>query len=64
MLALVYMLFAVAIPGLGSTLLIVLSSFGGVKVSEAFYISLISLCFFVELVIIGFIKSRRPAVHS
>ncbi len=63
-LALVYMLFAVAVPGLGSTLLIVLSSFGGVKVSEVFYIALISGCFFVEMIIIGFIKSRRPVVHA
>ncbi|MFH1257953.1 MAG: type II secretion system F family protein [Candidatus Micrarchaeota archaeon] len=63
-LTLVYMIFAVAIPGLGSTLLIVLSAFGGIKVNEFFYIALVSLCFFVEMVIIGFIKSRRPAVHS
>lgn len=63
-LTLVYMLFAVAIPGLGSTLLIVLSSFGGVNVSEAFYISLICACFFVEMIIIGFIRNRRPAVHT
>jgi archaeal flagellar protein FlaJ len=61
--ALIYMLIAVAIPGLGSTLLIVLSSFGGIKISEVFYIALISGCFFLEMIIIGFIKSRRPAVH-
>ncbi|MEK6954023.1 MAG: type II secretion system F family protein [Candidatus Micrarchaeota archaeon] len=63
-LTLVYMIFAVAIPGLGSTLLIVLSSFGGVQVNELFYVSLISLCFFIQMIIIGFIKNRRPAVHS
>ncbi|MFH0972024.1 MAG: type II secretion system F family protein [Candidatus Micrarchaeota archaeon] len=63
-LTLVYMLFAVAVPGLGSTLLIVLSSFGGIKVNELFYVSLVSFCFFVEFIIIGFIKSRRPTVHA
>ncbi len=63
-LSLLYMLFAVAIPGLGSTLLIVLSSFGGIKVNELFYVAIISSCFFVEAIIIGFIRSRRPAVHA
>ncbi|MFH1751274.1 MAG: type II secretion system F family protein [Candidatus Micrarchaeota archaeon] len=63
-LTLMFMLFAVAIPGLGSTLLIVLSSFGGIEVSELFYVSMISGCFFIEMVIIGFIKNRRPLVHA
>ena len=61
--ALMYMVFAVAIPGLGSTLLIVLSTFGGIPVTETIFIYIISFCFMVEIVIIELIKTRRPAVH-
>lgn len=61
--ALVYMIFAVAVPGLGSTLLIIISAFGGIQVSEMTYVMALAGCFAVEITIIGFIKSRRPIVH-
>jgi flagellar protein FlaJ len=61
--ALVYMIIAVAVPGLGSTVLVVISAFGGIVVTEMTYAVALILCFAAEIVIIGFIKSRRPIVH-
>ncbi|MCX6767423.1 MAG: type II secretion system F family protein [Candidatus Micrarchaeota archaeon] len=61
--ALVYMIVAVAVPGLGSTVLIVISAFGGIVVTEMTYVFALVACFIAEIVIIGFIKSRRPIVH-
>jgi flagellar protein FlaJ len=61
--ALMFMIFAVAVPGLGSTLLIIISAFGGIQVSEMTYVMALAGCFVVEILIIGFIKSRRPIVH-
>jgi len=61
--ALVYLIFAVAIPGLGSTVLIVISSFGGVRVEESMYLSMLAACFVVEILLIGFMKARRPVVQ-
>lgn len=61
--SLVYMLFAVAIPTIGGALLIILSSFGSVGVTPAFFLFFMSMCFVVQILIIGFVKSRRPAVH-
>lgn len=60
---LMYMVFAVAVPGLGSTILIVLSAFGGARVSESTVLLIIGACFLIQFLIIGFLKSRRPAVH-
>jgi len=60
---LMFMIFAVAIPGLGSTLLVVLSTFGGMQVTETIFMSIIGFCFVVEFVIVELIKSRRPPVH-
>jgi len=61
--ALVYMIIAVAVPGLGSTVLVVISAFGGITVTEMTYAFALALCFVAEIVIIGFIKSRRPIVN-
>jgi pilus assembly protein TadC len=61
--SLLYLIFAVAVPGLGSTVLIVVSAFGGVRVSEFTYITIVSLAFIVQILIVGLVKSRRPAVQ-
>lgn len=61
--SLIFLIFAVAVPGLGSTVLIVISAFGGVRVNEVTYMTILALSFFMEIIIIGLIKSRRPAVQ-
>lgn len=59
---LVYMLFAVAIPTIGATLLVILSSFAGFSITKQFFITFIVLCFFIQIALIGFVKTRRPVV--
>jgi archaeal flagellar protein FlaJ len=59
-----YMMFAVVIPTIGSTLLIVLASFGGFSVTPEFFISFVTLTVIVQIMLIGFIKTRRPVVHT
>jgi len=59
---LMYMMFAVAVPTLGATLLIILSSFAGFSITKGFFIFFIAMCFVVQIILIGFIKTRRPAV--
>ena len=61
--SLMYMLFAVAVPTLGITFMVILSSFAGVGVSKALFILFIVICFIVQYVMIGLIKTRRPVVH-
>lgn len=61
--SMIYMVFAVAVPGLGTTIMIIMSTFAGVEINEALFITMIGACVFVEVVIIGFIKVRRPTVH-
>jgi len=59
---LIYMLLAAALPTLGVTFLIVLSSFGGTNISEVHIAMIIVFAFLVQIALIGFIKSRVPRV--
>jgi archaeal flagellar protein FlaJ len=59
-----YMMFAVVIPTIGSTLLIVLASFGGFEVTPQFFLFFISVTVLMQIMLIGFIKTRRPVVHT
>ncbi len=59
---LIYMLFAVAIPSIGGTLLIVLSSFAGAGISKASFVFFLVFGFMVQIALIEFINSRRPAI--
>lgn len=61
--SLVYMLFAVAIPTIGATLLVILSSFAGFGITEGMFILFIAICFLVQYILIGLIKARRPVVQ-
>lgn len=61
--SLVYMLFAVAVPTIGATMLVILSSFAGAGVTQPMFIAFIVLCFIIQFILIGFVKSRRPIVH-
>ena len=58
--SLLYMLFAVAIPTIGATMLVILSSFSGFKVTPITFSSFMGITLFVQLALIGFINSRRP----
>ncbi len=60
---LMYMLFAVAIPSIGGTLLIVLSSFAGAGLSKASFILFLLMGFIIQIGLIEFIKSRRPVIN-
>ncbi len=62
-LTLVYMLAAVAIPTIIITLMIILNAFASAGVNEIMLVIFVCMSFLVQLVIIGFVKSRRPVVH-
>ncbi|MCX6775917.1 MAG: type II secretion system F family protein [Candidatus Micrarchaeota archaeon] len=60
---LLFIIISVAVPSLGITLLVVLSTFGGVSIDEGFIMGLVAFCIFCEVALVEFIKSRRPATH-
>ncbi len=60
---LIYMLFAVAIPTIGATMLIIISRFGEYNLDEKSFAVFALANFAVQFVLIGFIKSRRPIVN-
>jgi flagellar protein FlaJ len=61
-LTLVYMMIAVIIPALGVTMLIVLSSFSGIKLGEPLFLGILALVAFLQFMYMGIIKSRRPNI--
>jgi pilus assembly protein TadC len=61
--SLIYMLFAVAIPTIGATMLVILSGFAGFKITPVSFVSFIGITMFFQLALIGFIKTRRPVVQ-
>ncbi len=61
--SLLYMMFAVAIPTIGATMLVILSSFAGFEITPITFISFIVITVLVQLALIGLIKSRRPIVQ-
>jgi flagellar protein FlaJ len=58
--SLLYMLFAVAVPSIGSTMLVILSSFAGFGITRGLFIAFIVISMIIQYVLIGFVKSRRP----
>ncbi|MGM5483349.1 MAG: type II secretion system F family protein [Nanobdellota archaeon] len=60
--SLVYMMFSVAIPTIGSTMLVVLSVFANFGISEGFFIGFVCVCFVIQTMLILLVKSRRPNV--
>ncbi len=60
--SLLYMLFAVAVPSIGSTMLVILSSFAGFGITKEAFIFFIAISLVTQGVLIGFVRSRRPAV--
>ena len=61
--SLVYMLFAVAIPTIGSTMLVILSTFAGFGISQQIFITFLVICFFIQFFLMNFVKVRRPIVQ-
>ena len=61
-LTLVYMMIAVILPALGITMLIVLSSFTGMAISENMLIGILVGLSFMQFMYIGLVKSRRPSI--
>jgi pilus assembly protein TadC len=61
--SLIYMLFAVAIPTIGSTVMLILTSFSGGGVSEITFIVFGLMCLIIQFILIGLIQSRRPAIN-
>jgi len=62
-LSMIYMLFAVAVPTIITTVLVVLNSLMGTNVTEGIYIFVIGICITIQAILVGFIKSRRPMVY-
>ena len=60
---LAYMLFAVAVPTIGATVLVILSGFAGYTVTKETFIIFILVNFVIQYILIGFVKFRRPIVH-
>jgi len=60
---LLYVMVAVAVPSLGITLLVILSTFGSMGVNQTFIIFLLLVCFISEFALIEFIKVRRPVLR-
>jgi pilus assembly protein TadC len=61
-LTLVYMMMAVIIPALGITMLIVLSSFSGMQITETMLLAILFGLGFMQFMYIGIIKSKRPNI--
>ncbi|MFH1255979.1 MAG: type II secretion system F family protein [Candidatus Diapherotrites archaeon] len=61
---LLYLLVAAAIPTLGITFLVIISSFGGSSMGEIHVISFVLLAFILQFLFIGFIKTRIPKVFA
>jgi archaeal flagellar protein FlaJ len=60
--SLLYLLFAVVIPSLGATMLVILASFAGFGVTKGIFVIFIGFSFAIQLILIGFVKTRRPMV--
>ncbi len=61
--SLVYMMFSVAIPTIGITMLVILSTFAGFGLNQATFLLFVVASMIVQVILIVFVKSRRPAVH-
>lgn len=60
---LLFIIISVAVPSLGITLLVILSTFGGIGIDAGGIIILVTFSFFCQIALIEFIKSRRPVTH-
>jgi len=61
--ALMYLMLTVILPTLGISFLIILSSFSGIQVPEAFFLIVWGVVVLFQTMFIGMIKSSRPSVE-
>lgn len=61
--SLVYMMFAVAIPTIGTVMMVIMSAFMGLGLGPSAFIAFQVLCVAIQYTIITLIKSRRPMVN-
>ncbi len=61
---LIYLLLAAAIPTLGITFLVILSSLGGASVGPTHVLLMVFGAFAMQVILIGFVKSRIPKVFA
>ncbi len=59
---LMYLLLAAAIPTLGVTFLVILSSMGGASVGPEHIVTIVIGAFVIQVILIGFVKNRVPKV--
>ena len=57
-----YMMFAVIIPSLGMTMLMIMSTFIGIKLSLFVLLMIVGFLAFMQYMFLAIIKSSRPAV--
>ena len=62
-LALIYMMFAIILPSIGVTFLIILSFFSGFGISQGVLILIFILVIVFQFLFIGLVKSKRPKVE-
>lgn len=60
---LAYMLFAVVIPTIATTVVIILGPFMGLSPGPRIFYIILPLCFFIQIALMELIKSRRPVVY-
>jgi flagellar protein FlaJ len=62
--AMFYMMISIIIPSLGITMMVVLATFMGLKVTMPFFIVLAALIGLVQFMFLSMIRSSRPAMSS
>lgn len=63
MMVLLYMLFAVVVPTIITTVLIVVAPFMGLGLGPEIFFVILPVSFFIQIALVEFVKSRRPVVH-
>ncbi len=61
---LMYMMFAVILPSLGITFMMILSTFTGTQLSNGIFIGIIFFLIFFQLMFINIVKSKRPTIKT
>jgi len=60
---LAYMLFAVAVPTIGTTVMMILAGFAGYNMTKEMFVLFLLINFAIQYILIGFVKYRRPVVN-
>jgi pilus assembly protein TadC len=63
MFALMYLLFAVAIPSMGMTVLVIMSAFAGLGLNQYTFMVMIFVSIIIQVLMISLIEGRRPRIE-